>query len=259
VPLIPFWQPIFPLNQPYWIGFLVHAVSASMYPLFPWLRDWLDNRLPSPHRRFTAVWSSLAAAGLVVLGGLAFMGWQNREPPHLGQNQAFDQSYMRRMAAHHVQGIELAQLAMERVQAPYLKSLSHLMAADQKGEIEVFRQWWRSWFPGDLPPPSPEEHATMPGMLAPEQLESLRNASADDFDPLFISLMTTHHKGAVVMADEALRKAGDIRLRLMAHATRHAQRGEIELMHRSEGIASVKAATLSLILPMGEAAADQRE
>jgi hypothetical protein len=35
VPLIPFWQPILTLNQPYWIGFLVHAVSASMYPLFP--------------------------------------------------------------------------------------------------------------------------------------------------------------------------------------------------------------------------------
>jgi hypothetical protein len=124
VPLIPFWQPIFTLNQPYWIGFLVHAISASMYPLFPWLRDWLDNRLPTPHRRFTAVWSSLAAAGLVVLGGLAFMGWHYREPPHMGQNQAFDQSYMRRMAAHHVQGIELAQLAMERAQDPYPKSLS---------------------------------------------------------------------------------------------------------------------------------------
>src|ERR1700712_4992039 len=35
VPLVPFWQPIFPLEQPYWIGFLVHATSASIYPLFP--------------------------------------------------------------------------------------------------------------------------------------------------------------------------------------------------------------------------------
>ena len=34
VPLFPFWQPIFTSQQPYWIGFLVHLSSASMYPLF---------------------------------------------------------------------------------------------------------------------------------------------------------------------------------------------------------------------------------
>jgi hypothetical protein len=32
VPLFPFWQPIFTLQQPYWIGFLVHLSSASMDP-----------------------------------------------------------------------------------------------------------------------------------------------------------------------------------------------------------------------------------
>jgi uncharacterized protein (DUF305 family) len=258
VPLIPFWQPIFTLNQPYWIGFLVHATSASMYPLFPWLRDWLDHRLPSPHRRFTAVWSSLAVVGLLVLGTIAFLGWQNRELPHSGKNQAFDQSYMRRMAAHHAQGVELARLAIERAQDPYLKNLAHLMAADQKGEITIFRQWWRSWFSGDLPLASQEEHATMPGMLSPEQMENLRRTNGSAFDPLFVSLMTTHHKGAILMADEALREAGDVRLRLTAHATRHAQRGEIELMHGVEGMAAVESATLSMIVPAGEASADRR-
>jgi hypothetical protein len=71
--------------------------------------------------------------------------------------------------------------------------------------------------------------------------------------------MTAHHQGAIVMADEALREADDIRLRLMAHATRHAQRGEIELMHGSEGLAAVKAATMSLFAPMGDARPDRRE
>jgi uncharacterized protein (DUF305 family) len=132
------------------------------------------------------------------------------------------------------------------------------MAADQKGEIAIFRQWWRSWFSGDLPPPSAEEHAAMPGMVSGEQMDSLRRADGAGFDPLFVSLMTMHHKGAIAMADEALREASDIRLRLMAHATRHAQRGEIELMHGSEGLAAVKAATLSLFLPAGEAEAEQR-
>jgi uncharacterized protein (DUF305 family) len=259
VPLIPFWQPIFTLNQPYWIGFLVHAVSASMYPLFPWLRDWLRGRLPSPHGRFTAAWTTLAATGLLVLGFIAFLGWQNRELPWMGESPAFDQSYMRRMAAHHAQGVELAQTAIEKARDPHLKNLARLMAADQKGEIAIFQQWWRSWFGGDLPPAAPEEHATMPGMLSSEQIDGLRRTNSDAFDPLFITLMTTHHQGAIAMADEALREAGDIRLRLMAHATRHAQRGEIELMHGSEGLAAVEAATFSLLVPAGDASADRRE
>ena len=133
------------------------------------------------------------------------------------------------------------------------------MGADQKGEIAMFRQWWRSWFPGELPPPSSEEHATMPGMLSPDQIESLRRTDGAAFDPLFITLMTTHHKGAIAMAEEALRQAGDLRLRLMAHATRHAQKGEIELMHGAKGWAAVKSATLSIIAPAGEAMPDQRE
>lgn len=259
VPLIPFRQPIFTLNQPYWIGFLVHALSASTYPLFPWLRDWLGRRRPSPHRRFAALWSSLAAAGLLVLGVAAFLGWQDRELPHAGGNAAFDRSYLRRMTAHHLQGVELARLAIDRAQDPYLRSLARLIAADQKGEIAILGQWWRSWFAGDLPPPTPEEHATMPGMLSPEQMESARRAEGPVFDPLFVSLMTMHHKGAILMADEAIREAGDLRLRLMAHATRHAQRGEIELMHGTEGPAAVEAAALAMIVPAGDASADRRE
>jgi hypothetical protein len=58
VPLIPFWQPIFTLEQPYWIGLVVHMTSASMYPLFTWQRDWVTGRQPSPHRGFAAVWTA---------------------------------------------------------------------------------------------------------------------------------------------------------------------------------------------------------
>jgi len=223
-----------------------------MYPLFPWLRNWLAGRRPSPHRRFTVVWSSLATAGLAVLGVLAFFGGQNRELPWMGGDQAYDQSYMRHMTAHHAQGVELAQITIGKAQDPYLRNLAQLMAANQKGEIAIFEQWWRSWFPGSLPPASPEDHATMPGMIPADRMDALRSADGARFDPLFISFMTAHHEGAIAM-DEALREAGDPRLKLMSHAIRHSQRGEIELMHGSEGLAAVKSATLSLSAPSGGA------
>jgi uncharacterized protein (DUF305 family) len=259
VPVLPFWQPIFTLDQAYWIGLLVHLATASLYPLFPWLRDRLAGREPAPnHRRFARVWGGLAVAGLCVLGVLAFFGWHGREPPHLGGNVAFDQSYMRRMAAHHAQGVELALLAAERAQDAHLRALARLMAAGQRGEIAVFDQWWQSWFDGALPPATAEDHAAMPGMLPPGEMEALRRAEPNIFDARFVAAMTHHHQGAVVMADEALREAGDIRLRLMSHAIRHEQRGEIELMRGSRGFAAVRSAVLNMLLPAGAAPADTR-
>ncbi|WP_255359993.1 DUF305 domain-containing protein [Belnapia sp. F-4-1] len=59
------------------------------------------------------------------------------------------------------------------------------------------------------------------------------------------------------MADEALRRAADPRLRLMSHAVRHEQRGEIALMQGIEGWAAVRTAVGNMLLPAGAAAMDQ--
>ncbi|MDB5372920.1 MAG: hypothetical protein JWP04_1562 [Belnapia sp.] len=163
---------------------------------------------------------------------------------------------MRRMAAHHGQGIDLALLAAERVQDPHLRALARLMAAEQKSEVAIFDQWWRSWFGGALPPATAKDHAAMPGMIPAAELEALRQAEAGAFDASFIAAMTTHHQGAIAMANAAIREAGDVRLRLMSHAIRHAQRGEIELMRGSQGFAAVRAAVLNILLPAGAAPAD---
>nr|WP_283827027.1 DUF305 domain-containing protein [Bradyrhizobium diazoefficiens] len=59
---------------------------------------------------------------------------------------------------------------------------------------------------------------------------------------MFVEMMTLHHKGAVKMADEAWRGRGDPRLRIMAHAIRHEQQGEIALMQGAHGISAVATA-----------------
>ncbi|ACL56192.1 DUF305 domain-containing protein [Methylobacterium nodulans] len=256
VPVFPFWQPVFTLEQPYWIGFLVHLTSALAYPLFPWLRDRLADR-PSPHARAAALGAGLGAAGLLGLGCLAFLGWQGRELPWAGADLAYDQGFIRRMSGHHAQGVALARLGAERAQDSRLRALARLMAAAQAGEIAVFDQWWRSWF--RTPPEicSPAERAAMPGMLDPSELDGLARAAPDAFDGAFVRLMTTHHRGAIAMADEAMRRAGDPRLRLMAQAIRHGQRGEIDLMHGAAGLAASRAAVANFLLPLGQAPADR--
>ncbi len=258
VPLLPFWQPVFTLNQTYWIGLLVHLGSASLYPFFPWLRERMAGREPGPGiRRFTRLWTGLAAVGVSGLAVLAVLGSQGRELPHWGGDAAFDAAYMRRMAAHHAQGLELAALGTERAAAPRLRALAGLMVAEQRGEIAVFDQWHRSWFGTALPPASPEDHASMPGMLPAATVASLRAAPAGDFDAGFVAAMSFHHRGAVAMAEEALRRAADPRLRVMAHAIRHEQRGEIALMQGVEGWAAVRIAVENTLRPAGAAAMDQ--
>jgi uncharacterized protein (DUF305 family) len=77
---------------------------------------------------------------------------------------------------------------------------------------------------------SARERAAMPGLLDRAEIARLRSTEALSFDPLFLDLMTRHHTGTVAMADSQLRDGSDPRLRIMAHAIRHAQQGEIALI-----------------------------
>nr|WP_245502406.1 hypothetical protein [Bradyrhizobium betae] len=49
------------------------------------------------------------------------------------------------------------------------------------------------------------------------------------------------------MADQMWHSPGDIRLRVMAHAIRHEQQGEIALMEHVQGLAAVFAAFRNML------------
>ena len=86
----------------------------------------------------------------------------------------------------------------------------------------------------------------MPGLLGPPQIEQLRSTASPNFDALFVKLMTIHHAGAVKMADDELRNGSDPRLRIMAHAIRHEQQGEIALMNCVKGENAVRIAVSNM-------------
>ena len=48
----------------------------------------------------------------------------------------------------------------------------------------------------------------MPGMLTADQLKQLDEARGKEFDRLFLTLMTQHHRGAVTMVEELFRSQG---------------------------------------------------
>lgn len=78
-------------------------------------------------------------------------------------------------------------------------------------------------------------------------MAKLQSTAAASFDSPFVELMTEHHEGAVAMADWELRHGTDPRLRLMAHAIRHEQQGEIALMHGMHRASAVSLAFQNML------------
>jgi uncharacterized protein (DUF305 family) len=231
VPVFPFAQAIFTLQQPYWIGFMVHASSAVAYPIFHWLR-WPER---ARHEVFLKRWMVGLAVGLGIAAVAAALHASGHDVPWSGGDRLSDQTYMRHMRTHHEQGIELASMAAAKASDPHLAALARLMVASQAGENRIFDAWWQSWFDEPMALCTAAERAEMPGFLNNAQVEQLRNAAPASFDALFVDLMSLHHAGAVRMADQELKSRGDFRLRIMAHAIRHEQQGEIALMHGLAG------------------------
>ncbi|MBV8922961.1 DUF305 domain-containing protein [Bradyrhizobium sp.] len=247
VPLFPFWQPLFTLQQPYWIGLLVHMSSAAMYPLFAWIRWPLGTAPQSADVRFAKIWGAGGLVVIAVVGGVALSSSLGHGLPWLGEDREADQTYMRHMTTHHAQGIELAGIAIVRAQDSHLRALAALMVASQHGENRIFDGWWQGWFGTAMPDCTAEERADMPGFLTPGQMQQARSSPSDQFDAVFVQLMTAHHAGAVNMADQAWHGRGDPRLKLMAHAIRHEQQGEIALMHGASGLAAVAQAVRNMM------------
>jgi uncharacterized protein (DUF305 family) len=80
---------------------------------------------------------------------------------------------------------------------------------------------------------SRESMALMPGMLTPEQMETLREAKGAAFDRLFLTGMIQHHKGALTMVKDLFETGGagqDAELFNFATDADNTQRAEIKIM-----------------------------
>ena len=122
-----------------------------------------------------------------------------------------DVLFMQDMIPHHHQAIEMAELVADRTNRPELVDLAGRIDGSQKDEIAFMQQWL-----GDRSErvPNPTAHDEMhtdhkmAGMATPEQMTDLGKSESTDFDRLFLTLMITHHEGAVTMVEELLEQPG---------------------------------------------------
>jgi uncharacterized protein (DUF305 family) len=148
-----------------------------------------------------------------------------------------DLRFMQDMIPHHGQAVEMAALVAERTNRQALRDAAGRINASQADEIQFMRNWLAER--GQQAPDMTAHHAMhtsqkMAGMASPEQMAGLAAAKGTDFDRLFLTLMITHHEGAVKMVAELLKQPGSAYEPTLFEFTRDVtndQTAEIERMN----------------------------
>jgi uncharacterized protein (DUF305 family) len=141
-----------------------------------------------------------------------------------------DVSYARMMIEHHEQALEMTELVPDRAESTQVEKLAERIAAAQGPEIAAMRSWLKSHGRSEQGDADGHEHAAMPGMATEAQLKKLGAAKGDAFDQLFLTLMITHHEGALTMAGDVKAQGNNIRIEEMADDVVAQQMSEISRM-----------------------------
>lgn len=158
-------------------------------------------------------------------------------PPPSTPPNATDVQFVQNMIVHHQQALDMANLVPQRSARDDVKRFADRVLDSQRVEIDAMNDWLRRH---GHPTIDPEhgghgQHAGMPGMATPAQLDTLRAASGPEFDRLFLQLMITHHEGALTMAGQAQTHGRDVRVQELADDVIVGQTDEINTMRAMLG------------------------
>ncbi|MGY1608590.1 DUF305 domain-containing protein [Geodermatophilus sp. SYSU D00700] len=203
-----------------------------------------DQDAPAPGRRgLRAVLLAVIAVALVALGGALAVGLG------IGQEEtptadSVDAGFSRDMAVHHRQGVEMANLALERSTDPEVRRLAFDISStqtNQAGRMEGWLSLWglsrsggdhMAWMGGEHAGhgASGADGAVMPGMATEAELAQLRSLTGTAFDVEFLRLMTRHHQGGFDMAQYAAENAAEPAVRRLARSIADTQSAEVTTM-----------------------------
>ncbi|MBE2998480.1 DUF305 domain-containing protein [Nocardiopsis sp. HNM0947] len=174
-----------------------------------------------------------------------------------GHNEA-DVDYLVMMIEHHTQALEMTDLVPDRHERDGIERIADRISAAQEPEITAMESWLEEnvFAPARENPAHQNfcglegdgdhhaegedvaecvldvDHDDMEGMVSEEDLERLESAEGDDFDQLFVELMSEHHRGAVTMAEDVMADGSDRQVLEMANDLIAEQNTEISRMER---------------------------
>ena len=145
-------------------------------------------------------------------------------------HNAQDATFASQMIGHHTQAIAMSKLAATRASSPQVKDLAARIEGAQQPEIGLMNKMLKSWgSSGNDGGMAMMGHGN-DGMATKAQLTKLKNANGATFDRLFLTLMTAHHRGAIMMAKKEQKGGKSSQAISLAGRIRNAQAGEIKEM-----------------------------
>jgi uncharacterized protein (DUF305 family) len=203
------------------------------------LTDVLPDRTAAPAARGRRVTVVLALALVLLAAGFwAFTALRPGGPDDASPEAGF----ARDMSNHHAQAVQMSFAVRDATDDDEIRLLAYDMINTQSQQIGMMQAWLDRWGVSKADPGGAMRwmaghgHTTpggaMPGMLTRQQLDELSAAKGEDAEKRFLQLMITHHRGAVTMAEAALRLADDGQVRRLARTIVNGQQSEIGLMTR---------------------------
>ncbi|GAA2731444.1 hypothetical protein GCM10009867_05070 [Pedococcus aerophilus] len=159
-----------------------------------------------------------SALALAVVAALALTGCGNAaDTTASGSNNSSSSSskadfndadvkFTQSMIPHHEQAVVMAKMAATHAQSAQVKDLAAKIEAAQRPEIDTMSGWLKAW--GQEQPSrggmgmSGMDHGSdgMAGMMSDDDMRSLDSAKGTSFDQMFLTMMISHHEGAIEMA-----------------------------------------------------------
>ena len=195
----------------------------------------------APRSPLRAVLFAVIAVGLLLVGGgLAVVLGIGRDDA--ATPGAVDVGFSRDMAAHHLQGVEMANLATDHSEDPAVRGLAFDIATTQTNQVGRMQGWlalWgysptggdvMAWMGHDMAGMHMSPGTLMPGMATEEELANLRSLQGTAFDVEFLRLMIRHHQGGLEMAQYATAHGETDVVRTLAKSIAESQTAETDLM-----------------------------
>jgi len=205
-----------------------------------------ESPVPRRPRRLTAVLIVVITVGLLALGGglAVALGIGRAEQPTA---DSVDAGFARDMSRHHLQAVEMANLATTGSTDPDVLRLAFDIGSTQTNQVGRMQGWLTLWglpltsgsvmgwmdsdtMAHEMTGTDAADGAVMPGMATETELAQLRSLSGTPFDVLFLQLMIRHHQGGLEMARYGQQHATQPVVRSLAMAIAETQTAETTTM-----------------------------
>ena len=163
------------------------------------------------------------------MGGMGGMTGDSSSSASVGDFNRADVMFTQMMIPHHEQAVSMSDLILTKkgIESRVIELATNIKSA-QGPEITTMKSWLKTWGASDKGM-SGMDHGSS-GMMSDSEMTGLDAATGTDAARLFLTGMTAHHEGAIVMAETEVTGGKNADAIALAKEIIAAQTSEITIM-----------------------------